>query len=581
LITGLALVVAGIAAQVFAWRLGWPPLLPLLVFGLVAGPGLQWLAPLYLLGPVYGPLLSLTLVVLCLDRALAATSGTLPSPVPPWRLGLVTPILVTLALTGMTHWALRLSLSHALLVATALAAITPEAAATLLRGARARPDITASALQGARLGSAVVALGLLLVLQCNALWQRDPSITTVVRNASLGLAVSIALGWVSARLLAALMRRGHISAHLEGSTVIGVCLLAFALVARLGPEHAYFLPLTLGAVLGRQRGLRLHRLRSALGQVHTIALTALVPLVAAQAEWPTTPQLRIKMGALIVVTLVAVQPLCALMALSRTALRARARTFLALFAPRGALPLLAVALAPQLVSIPAEQLSVLHTFTVLFVGAALLLHTATSWPLAAVLRVRRMRARGVLLIGAHTLARRLAAALTSKGLRVVLLDDQPAHLERARRGFLPVIEGSLPSEEVLQQLQVDKLGTVIALSGERERDRLAIDALHPLIADCYQLPSAASAAQDLHPHAAPFGNNLDFDTLYEHLAQGYRLTFLAQRSEDVLLDPDDRSIPLLALSPTGRLRILPEQAGDMSADDALLVLCPPASANKG
>lgn len=101
-----SIVVAGVAAQWVAWRTQIPAIVFLLLLGIVAGPGLGWLDPDHLFGPVLFPMVSLAVALILFEGSLTLRLSELR--------GMSTVVLRLVSLGALLTWAVAAVAAHLL-----------------------------------------------------------------------------------------------------------------------------------------------------------------------------------------------------------------------------------------------------------------------------------------------------------------------------------------------------------------------------------------------------------------------------------------------------------------------------------
>ena len=102
------------------------------------------------------------------------------------------------------------------------------------------------------------------------------------------------------------------------------------------------------------------------------------------------------------------------------------------------------------------------------------LQSLTSAPLARWLRVQQQRPRGVLIIGANSVARALALALQRLDIPVMLTDSSWEYYRQARMEGIPARYGNARSEHAENYLDLSDIAQVLALSPNRHQNALAV-----------------------------------------------------------------------------------------------------------
>ena len=133
---------------------------------------------------------------------------------------------------------------------------------------------------------------------------------------------------------------------------------------------------------------------------------------------------------------------------------------------------------------------VLVPITFLVIVVTVTIYGLTSSPVARLLRVKQSKPQGILFVGAHSWARSVAKLLQEKKFNIIMVDTNKANISAARLEGLPAYLGSILSEHVSDELDLDGIGRLMALTPNDEANSLA--ALHMADAfergEMYQLP---------------------------------------------------------------------------------------------
>ena len=174
----------------------------------------------------------------------------------------------------------------------------------------------------------------------------------------------------------------------------------------------------------------------------------------------------------------------------RSGLSWQERVFLAWMAPRGIVAAAVssiFALRLAAVDHPQAEMLVPLTFAVIVVTCTV--YGLTSLPLARWLKLSQANPQGVLIVGAHDWAQRIAEALQDAKQKVMLLDTNFGNVQSARLMGLEAYYGSATSD-VRESLKLDGIGRLLALTSNSEVNALAaIQFIEEFgRAEVYQLP---------------------------------------------------------------------------------------------
>src|SRR5690606_20915260 len=128
------------------------------------------------------------------------------------------------------------------------------------------------------------------------------------------------------------------------------------------------------------------------------------------------------------------------------------------------------ALRLMAVDYPQADMLVPLTFAVIVVTCTV--YGLTSLPLAIRLKLSSANPQGVLIIGAHDWARRIAEVLHNAQQKVIVMDTNFANVQAARLAGLDTYYGSATAETD-EEFKLDGIGRLLALTSNDEVNTLA------------------------------------------------------------------------------------------------------------
>ncbi len=154
----------------------------------------------------------------------------------------------------------------------------------------------------------------------------------------------------------------------------------------------------------------------------------------------------------------------------------RERLFLGFMAPRGIVAAAVSSLfALELADTRPEAARLVPLTFLVIVGTVGIYGLSAPW-VARLLRLAMPNPQGTLLIGATAWVRAMAQVLKEQGIKVVLVDSNWTHVTTARRMGLTTYYGNILAERMVDQLDLEGIGRMLALTSNDEVNALA--ALH-------------------------------------------------------------------------------------------------------
>ena len=584
-----AIVTLGAGAQWFAWRVGLPAILPLLVVGFVAGPLLGWLDPGGLVGnDLLFPAVSLAVGLILFEGGL-----TLSLPEVRETRGVVIRLvtvgaLVTWLGATLAAWSLvGLSAPIAFLFGALVIVTGPTVIGPLLRIVRPSARIGNVLKWEGILVDAIGAMVAVLVFEFLLIENREMALGQTVLLFVRFILTGTVVGAVAGFALAFLLRRRMVPDYLVNLVALAFVFAAFAGAGALAPEAGLLATVLMGMVISNLKVPNITDLLSFKEDLTVLFISLLFIVLAANVNLEAfMSALSLPSLALLAVIIVVIRPLAVFASTLGSTLSWREKLFLGWIAPRGIVAAAVSSLfASKLIAAGFEGAESLVPLVFLVIVGTVLLGSLTAKPVAEALRVAEPDPQGFLILGAHPIARRIAAFLKEQGLGVMLADTNWSNVAAARLEGLPAYYGSLLSDRSDDEIRLSGLGRLLALTSNDEAN--ALSALKYARAfgsqNVYQLaPGRAGTERDGlstdQRGRVAFGRDVDYDRLERLFDRGAVLsrTELSERvgAEDARRRSDASQVPLFLLQ-NGSVKVLTEDGPTPEAGGTLVSLVAP------
>lgn len=468
--------ISSLAAQWLAWLLRLPAILPLLIFGVLLGPATHILQPDLLFGNLLFPLVSLSVAIILFEGALTLRFSEIRGLGGVVRNLVTVGMLITfLVISIACHLLLHFSAELSALVGAVTVVTGPTVIAPLMRVVRPKNTINQVLRWEGIIIDPVGAIFTLLVFEFIVLHQQAGSYShlfmTLGKTAGVGLIAGIVAGWIVGLAL----RKVWLPGYLQNFAVLAMMLGAFGLSNALADESGLLTVTVMGIWLANMRDVDLTDIIEFKEQLSALLISGLFIILAARLDihaltgmgWPLV-------GVLLIVQFVA-RPLCITASTTGSSLSWRDRLLLCWIAPRGIVAaavssLFALTLAKN--GYPGADRLVTVVFAIII--GTVVLQSLTSLPIARWLQVQKKQPRGVLIIGANSVARALAQALQKQGLTVQLTDNGWENYRQARMDGLTAYYGYAWSEHAENYLDLNMTSRVLAMSSNRHQNALAV-----------------------------------------------------------------------------------------------------------
>ncbi len=513
------IILLGILAQWIGWRIRLPSILVLLVFGILAGPVFGLLHIDAIFGELLFPVVSFSVALILFEGGLSLRLSELREVGRiVWNLVTIGALVVWIILAAAAYYVLRLSLPLAILLGATLIVSGPTVVLPLL--VHVRP--------AHRLGSILKWEGIVIdpigatlaVLVLEVILSGEPG--SAIGMIALGVLKAVLsgglIGLVGAGLIVLLIRRHLLPEFLQNPTAFVLVIAAFALSNHFQEESGLLAVTLMGVLLANQKLVDIRHIVEFKENLRVLLLSGLFILLAARVNLADLlAELKIAGLIFLLAAILIARPLSVFLSTIGSGLSLRERLFLSWIAPRG---IVAASVASVFVLLLSERgvsgAERLSPITFLTIIATVAIYGLSATPVARWLKVVQLKPSGVLFLGAHSWVRRLAAAVKSAGFRALMVDTNYANVVAAREEGLEAHHGSILSEDFLNEVDLEGIGKLAALTSNDEVNTLAAIRMAEIFtrSNVYQLCSGISSkvSQEMCGRAL-FGQELTFSRL--------------------------------------------------------------------
>ena len=487
----------GILAQVLAGRYKLPAILPLLLFGMAAGPfGLKLVDP-SALGHGLEVIIHLGVAVILFEGGLSLDPQQLRQVSVPVRNLLTLGTLVTgVGAASLAHLLTDVSWGTAALFGAIVTVTGPTVIAPLLRHMVAPKKVrTILVTEGLMIDAigAVLAYLVLLWTERSGLDLR-PLVTELL---ALGATGAI-LGFAAGSLAVLVIRYRHMSDELRNLVILALLLGGYLIAESQAPQSGILASVVMGLTVSSAKTTNLSELKAFKGQLTILLISVLFILLSGQLDLGVVRNLGLE-GLLVVAGLILiVRPLSVFLSIPPRHLDLKQRVLLALTAPRGIVAAAVASLsAIQLRAAGnSEDAAALEGLVYLVIVVTCTWATIMAGLLPRWLGyVGDPTRRRVILVGASPLAAALARSFQAEGWTPVVVDSVPAKLAPFQNGKINTICGDAREASTYEHASVERDSHVLALTPNDELNLLIAELVreefsveHPVVA--LQHPSA-------------------------------------------------------------------------------------------
>jgi len=486
LLAGLAAVIGlGIGAQWLAWRLRMPSILFLLVVGFVAGPITGWIDPEQIFGDLLFPLVSVSVALILFEGGLSLKVGELDQIARAVRNLILVGIPVTWVLvTGAAAMILGFDWELAALFGAILVVTGPTVVLPLLRFLRPVGRVGSIVKWEGILNDPVGATFAVLVFESIISGDGDIFSLQTLLGILKTLLVGGALGAATTYVLVFLLKRYWIPDFLEAAVTLMTVVVAFALSNHLQQESGLLTVTLMGILLANQKSVTVKHIVDFKENLRVLLISCLFIILSSRLDLTVLDDFDLSSFLFLAVLILVVRPVAVALSTVGAGLTWQERLFVSWMAPRGivaaavaslfGLRLLAMSEAPDGIALAGVDQLVPMTFLVII--GTISVYGLTAYPLARWTQLAKSKPQGVLIVGAHLWARKIAEVLQKEEIPVVVADTNRSNVNAARMDGLQTYFGSVLTESAMEELNLEGIGRLLALTANDEANSLA--ALH-------------------------------------------------------------------------------------------------------
>jgi NhaP-type Na+/H+ or K+/H+ antiporter len=490
------IIILGIVAQWFAWKLKIPAILPLILIGLLVGPistlitedGSKWIEPLWngktglFPGERLFNFVSLSIAIILFEGGMTLKKdeiknvGSVIYKLISWG------SLITMTVAGVAaHYIIGLNWSMAFLFSALIIVTGPTVITPILRNLAIKKDISTVLKWEGILIDPIGALAAVLVYEFITVGSAHGTEYTQEALIEFGkiIVIGVSIGFTTAYAFGMALKQKWIPHYLINVMSLASVLGVFVLSDLFAHESGLLAVVVMGMVLGNKKISALKDVLYFKEAISILLISILFILLSANINvsdfklvynWKTL--------ALFGVVVLIVRPLGVFLSTYKSGMKLNEKLFISWVGPRGIVAagiasLFGLKLAKQGVE-GAEYITPLVFMIVL---GTVLLNATTARLFARLSKVLLKRSEGILIIGASPPARLIASYLQNSERRVVLIDSNAKHIENAKKLNLEAIECDIYSDDLVENIELNDIGYLMALTGSYSVNEYAISKL--------------------------------------------------------------------------------------------------------
>ena len=474
---GLTLVVVvGIAAQWIAWKTKLPSILLLLIAGLIIGPGLNWVNADQLFGSTLFPIVSLSVAIILFEGGLSLRFSEIKGITHIVRNLISIAILVTWTLSTLAaHFILEFGWDISILFGAILIVTGPTVIIPLLRQVRPQGQVGAILKWEGIVNDPIGAMFAVIVFEVLLSGGLSSGIGVILSGVSKTVIFGSLVGAAGAYLIIIMIKKNLLPDFLQNPVTLAIVIGVFELSNILQSESGLWAVTLMGIILANQKKVQMKQIVEFKENLRVILIASLFILLASRIDFSALDLIDSKIIYFLVISIVIIRPLSVIFSTFNTGLNWKEKLFISSMAPRGIVAAAVTSLFSIRLSEIAgyEEASLLIPYIFVIIIGTVAIYGLAAGPLALKLGLAEKVPTGTLLLGGHRWALDLAALIKKAGLSVLIADSNSLNISKAKSMRLATYHGNILSEFTLDELNLDGIGHLMALTPNDEVNALA------------------------------------------------------------------------------------------------------------
>lgn len=578
------IIVLGILAQWFAWKLKIPAILPLLLIGLFVGPiaaeflsedGTKWIEPVWngkeglFAGETLFYFVSLSISIILFEGGLTLKLKEIRNVGHVVITKLITlGSLVTFIGAAITaHYAFSLSweisfLFSALIIVTGPTVITP-----ILRNIPLKKNVSAILKWEGILIDPIGALIAVLVFEFISVGAGGEFTKTALIDFGKIVLFGSTFGFTFAHALNFFINRKWIPHYLLNVFALASVIGVFVLSDSFAHESGLLAVVVMGMVLGNSKSEYLKELLYFKESLSILLISILFILLSANINmedllliynWQT--------AILFAIVVFVLRPIGVFLSTHKSNLRLNEKLFISWVGPRGIVAAgIASLFGLKLVNDGIEGAEYITPLVFMIVLGTVLLNATTARLFARIVGVFLKKTNGILIIGASNVSRLIANYLEKNDRHVVLIDSNRTNIAKAKEEGLEAFNTNIYSDALTDNIELNDMGYLMALTGSSDINKYAINKYRNQFGEngAYRLVTEEEMLDPTNnPKEALFSHTVNFPRL-TRIVKKYPVIHEIEINDEAhfkklveITINDKDSIPLFVKDTNGELEII-------------------------
>lgn len=486
------IIILGIIAQWFAWRLKLPAILPLILIGLLVGP----IASMYtedggkLIEPIWNGekglfpgdslyyFVSLAISIILFEGGLTLKRSEIRNVGPVITKLITLGSLVTFFGAGTAaHYIFGLSwqisfLFSALIIVTGPTVITP-----ILRNIPLKKDVSTVLKWEGILIDPIGALAAVLVFEFISVGEGKAYTITALIEFGKILLFGFTFGFTFAHALTFLIKKNFIPHYLLNVASLSTVLLVFVMSDAFAHESGLLAVVVMGMVMGNTDLPNIKELLYFKESLSILLISILFILLAANINMSDLELIsNWKTAALFAVIVFVIRPLGVFLSSMKSNLKFNEKLFIGWVGPRGIVAAgIASLFGSKLLKQGEAGAEYITPLVFMIVLGTVLLNATTARLFSKAVGVFLTKSEGILIVGASKFSRLMGDYLQKNNRHVVLVDSNQNNVNKAKNLGLEAFSANIYSDSLEDNIELSDIGYLMSLTGNAEINNFAIN----------------------------------------------------------------------------------------------------------
>jgi len=490
------IIILGTLAQWFAWKLKIPAILPLILIGLLVGPfstlftadGNKLIEPVWngesglFPGERLFNFVSLAISLILFEGGLTLKKEEIKNVGPIIYKLITLGSFVTLILGGIAAYFIEgLSWQIAFLFSSLIIVTGPTVITPILRNLAIKKDVSTVLKWEGILIDPIGALAAVLVFEFISVGGAEGSAYTTEALIEFGKTVVIgsSIGFSSAYAFAMALKHKAIPHYLLNVIALALVLGVYVLSDSFAHESGLLAVVIMGMVLGNMKMDSLKDMLYFKETISILLISILFILLSANINIADLERIYNWESLLLFgIVVLIIRPIGVFLSTAGSNLGFNEKLFISWVGPRGIVAAgIASLFGLKLTMQGVEGANYITPLVFMIVLGTVLLNATTAKLFARVTKILLLKSEGILIVGASGPARLIASYLQKNNRRVVLIDSNPKHIENAKKLGLEAIECDLYSVDLVENIELNDIGYLLALTGSTTVNEFALEKL--------------------------------------------------------------------------------------------------------